>query len=85
MDWQILGLVLIGVWEMVQAIPRLIYWVVVLNTPISVDYGFASLTPVQRGQLLWTIAQLVIGIWLVSAARAIAARLFGSRIGNPPR
>jgi hypothetical protein len=84
MDWQILGLVLIGVWELVEALPRLVYWVVVLNTQNSADYEFASLTPVQRGQLLWTILQLVIGIWLMFAARGISAHLFGKRKGEPP-
>ena len=83
MDWQILGLVLIGVWELVQALPRLVYWVVVLNTQGSADYGFASLTPGQKGQLLWTISQLAIGIWLMFAARGIAARLFGTHKGDP--
>jgi hypothetical protein len=83
MDWQILGLVLIGVWELVEALPRLVYWVVVLNTQNSSGYEFASLTPVQRGQLLWTILQLAIGIWLMFAARGIAAHLFGNRKGEP--
>jgi hypothetical protein len=83
-DWQILGLVLIGVWELVEALPRLVYWVVVLNTQNSSGYEFASLTPVQRGQLLWTVSQLAVGIWLMFAARGIAAHLLGNRKGEPP-
>jgi hypothetical protein len=83
-DWQMLGVVLIGLWEAAQALPRLVFWAVVINTPIGGDYSYNSLTPVQRGQLLWTLLQLATGIWLMFRARNIAAFLFGTRKGEPP-
>jgi hypothetical protein len=79
-DWQILGFVLVGVWETAQAFPRLIYWVIFLNTTTTVDQGFASLTLVERAQFFWAIAQLCVGIFLMLAARRLTTYLFGSRI-----
>jgi hypothetical protein len=78
-DWQMLGVVLIGLWEFAQAIPRAFYWPIVIHTFQSRELGFADLTPVQMGQIAATLGELVVGACLVFGARTITTYVFGVR------
>jgi hypothetical protein len=78
-DWQMLGVVLVGLWAFTQAIPRAFYWSIVFHTLTTGDFGLAALTAVQKGQMVGTMAELIIAAWLVFGARTITAYLFGVR------
>ena len=78
-DWQMLGVVLIGLWEFAQGIPRAFYWAILIHTFQSRELGFADLTPVQMGQIASTLGELAIGVCVVFGARAITSYIFGVR------
>jgi len=79
-DWQMLGVVLVGLWALTQAIPRAFYWAIVLHTLLVAEFGLAaSLTAVQKGQIAATVVEIIIAAWFVFGARTITTYLFGVR------
>lgn len=76
-DWQILGVVCVGLWGLIRAIPDAMYWAVILQTWLTADYGLVALTISQKSRIASTILELGLALWLVFRARKIAAHLFG--------
>jgi hypothetical protein len=77
MDWQMLGVVCVGLWALTRAVPEVVYWAILLNTWIAPD--FPGLTIAQRARIAATVVDLGFAVWLVFGARSIATYLFGVR------
>ncbi len=75
-EWQTLGVVLVGIWALTQAIPDTVYWVTYYAMLSGSDMSFFDLDPDQKANALATAVQLIIGVWLLLGARGFAARLF---------
>ena len=82
-DWQMLGVICIGLWALTHAIPDTVYWAILLNTWLGPDSGTLALTVAQRARIASTVVSLVIGIGLVFGARGITTYLFGIRKARP--
>jgi hypothetical protein len=82
-DWQVLGVVCVGLWGLIRAIPDAMYWAVILQTWLTADYGLTALTITQKSRIAATILELGLALWLVFGARTIAAYLFGVRVAKP--
>ncbi len=83
LDWQLLGVVLIGLWEFAQAIPRVFYWAIVIHTLQARDLRFTDLTAVQMGQMASAVGELIVAASLVFGARTITTYVFGDRPRKP--
>ena len=79
-DWQILGVVCVGLWGLIRAIPDAMYWAVILQTWLTADYGLTALTIAQKARIGSTILELGLALWLVFGARRISTYLFGAAI-----
>jgi len=78
-DWQMLGVVLVGLFALAQAIPAAVYWVILLHSWLTGDFGAVGLTIAQKARLASVALELFIAVGLVFAARAITRYLFGVR------
>jgi hypothetical protein len=79
-EWQMLGVVCVGLWGLIRAIPDAMYWAVILQTWLTADYGLVALTIAQKARIASTILELGLALWLVFGARRISTYLFGVRI-----
>ena len=79
-DWQIIGVVCVGLWGLIRAIPDGMYWAVILQTGLTADYGLTALSITQKSRIAATILELGLALWLVFGARKIATDLFGARV-----
>ncbi|HWX27327.1 MAG TPA: hypothetical protein VNZ53_07800 [Steroidobacteraceae bacterium] len=79
-DWQILGVVCVGLWGLIRAIPDAMYWTIILQTWLTADYGLTALTIAQKARIASTILELGLALWLVFGARRVSTYLFGARI-----
>jgi hypothetical protein len=79
-DWQILGVVCVGLWGLIRAIPDAMYWAVKLQTWFTADYGLTALSISQKARIASTILELSLALWLVFGARRVSKYLFGARI-----
>jgi len=82
-DWQVLGIICVGLWGLIRAIPDAMYWAVILQTWLTADYGLTALSSVQKSRIAATILELGLALWLVFGARKIAVYLFGVRMAKP--
>ena len=82
-DWQIIGVVCVGLWGLIRAIPDGMYWAVILQTGLTADYGLTALSITQKSRIAATILELGLALWLVFGARKIATYLFGARVAKP--
>jgi len=78
-DWQMLGVVLVGLFALAQAIPAAVYWVILLHSWLTGDFGAGGLTVAQRARLASVALELIIAVGLVFGARGITRYLFGVR------
>jgi len=79
-DWQVLGVVCVGLWGLIRAIPDAMYWTVILQMWLTADYGLTALSISQKARIASTALELGLALWLVFGARRISAYLFGARI-----
>jgi len=77
-EWQILGIILVGIWALVQAIPDAVYWVTYYAMVSGSNLSFFDLDPDQKANALATVVQLVIGTGLLMGAKRFASVLFRS-------
>lgn len=78
-EWQTIGVICIGIWELSKAIPDAIYWMTYYSMRFGADADAFYLDADQKGLLASTVAELVIGVWLVFGAKGFAAFLFKVR------
>jgi hypothetical protein len=83
-DWEVLGIICVGLWGLIRAIPDAMYWAVILQTWLTADYGLTALGITQQSRIAATILELGLALWLVFGARKIAAYLFGIRVAKAP-
>ena len=83
-DWQTLGVVCVGLWGLVRAIPDAMYWAVILQTWLTADYGLVALTIPQKARIGSTTLELGLGLWLVFGGRRVSTYLFGTRPTRAP-
>ena len=81
-EWQVLGLVCVGLWGLIRAIPDVMYWAVILQTWMTADYGLVPLTVAQKARIVSTVFELALSLGLVFGARRIAGRLFAEAGGR---
>ena len=79
-DWQVLGIICVGLWGLIRAIPDAMYWAVILQTWLTADYGLTALSITQKSRIAATFLELGLALWLVFGARKIAAYLFGIQV-----
>jgi hypothetical protein len=78
-EWQTLGVILVGLLVLAEAIPGAVYWIVdvaTLNRPFSIQDYFSSYF---AASTISTAVKLIIGFWLLLGGRGIAAVLFRIR------
>jgi hypothetical protein len=78
-DWQTLGVIGIGLWALSRAIPDALYWATFYNVTLSAGYSALDLDAAQKAGIVSTVAELVIGFWLLFGAKGFAAFLFKVR------
>ena len=81
-DWQVLGVVCVGLWGLIRAIPDVMYWAVILQTWLTADYGLTALSISQKSRIAATVLDFGLALWLVFGARRIADYLFGVRLAK---
>jgi len=81
-EWQVLGVICVGVWTLANAVPDAIYWLTFYGMSVGANYGTYDLGPDQKASTFSTLAQLAIGFWLVLGAKGFAALLFKIRTGG---
>lgn len=75
-EWQTLGVILVGIWALTQAIPDTIYWVTYYAMLSGSNMSFFDLDPDQKANAFATVVQLIVGLSLLLGAKGIAAALF---------
>jgi hypothetical protein len=78
-EWQTLGVICIGLWGLSRAIPDAVYWVTFYNMHLKANYGVSDLNAAQKAGIVTTVAELLIGLWLLFGAKGFAAFLFKAR------
>ncbi len=79
-EWQSLGVICVGIWELGRAIPDAAYWVTFYNIMVtSSNLGLAYFSPEQKAGMIATIAELGIGFWLVLGAKGFTSILLRIR------
>jgi hypothetical protein len=75
-EWQTIGVILIGLWAMVDAIKNALYWAGVL---FWVQGSFGDFSPEWKASVILTLVEFPIALWLLLGAKGIAAALFRLR------
>ena len=80
-QWQVLGVVLIGLWTLVHAIPDAGYWLAYIHYAKGQgDVAWSSyILPENKAQMLATAVSLLLGIVLLFNAPKLVRVLFYSR------
>jgi hypothetical protein len=81
----VLGLVCVGLWGLIRAIPDVMYWAVVLQAWMTADYGLVALTVAEKARMVSTVFELALALGLVFGARRSAGRLFAEAAGRTAR
>jgi len=80
-EWQTLGVICVGLWGVVDAIPSLVFWITFATLNLGDDFH-GGLTPHEKATIVSAAVQLAIGLWLVFGAKGFAALLFKIRNGG---
>jgi len=78
-EWQTMGIILVGLLVLSDSIPGVVYWVADFLTRLSdlpTEYLFSSYVV---ASLASTIANLIIGLWLLLGAQGFVIALFRFR------
>jgi hypothetical protein len=75
-EWQLFGVIVVGLLALAQAIPDAIYWVTYAAMATGYNLSFFDLDADQKANALATVFELSIGLWLVFGAKRVAALLF---------
>ncbi len=82
-DWQTLGVICVGIWELTRAIPDAAYWITFYNImATSSNLGLSYFSAEQKAGMIATIAELGIGLWLVLGAKGLTSILVRIRTSN---
>jgi hypothetical protein len=78
-EWQTLGVICIGLWALSRAVPDMVYWVTYMGMAFESDTPVNEFAPDQKAGFIATIAEIIVGLWLVLGAKGVAALLFKIR------
>jgi hypothetical protein len=78
-EWQVLGIVFVGLLALARAIPDSIYWVTYAAMATGYNLSFFDLDADQKANALATVFELAIGLTLILGARPVATMLFKDR------
>jgi hypothetical protein len=82
-EWQTLGVICVGIWELSRAIPDAAYWISFYNMmAMNSNLGLSYFSPEQKSGMIATIAELVIGFWLVLGAKGFSSILLKIRTSD---
>jgi hypothetical protein len=82
-EWQFLGVMCVGIWELSRAIPDAAYWITFYNImATSSNLGLSYFSAEQKAGMIATIAELGIGFWLVLGAKGFTSILFKIRTSD---
>jgi hypothetical protein len=79
LEWQTLGVICIGLWELSRAIPDGVYWLTFLDMAEQSGLSGNSFAPSQKANMYATIVEFVIGLSLLFGGKGTAAILFRVR------
>lgn len=70
---QVIAFSILGLWVLVSAIPDIFYWVTYVYRIKSVGFGQVrtELTPQNIAGIVSTIAQFILGVWLLLGSRGL--------------
>lgn len=79
-EWQTIGIICIGVWELARAIPDATYWTSLL-IQLQHEGGLSttSFAPTRIANMIVTVVELALGLWLVFGSAGFAAFLLKAR------
>jgi len=75
-EWQSIGVILIGLWALVDAVKNAIYWTSLL---ITVQGSVQDFSPEWKASIILTVVEFPIAIWLLLGAKGLAAVIFRFR------
>lgn len=75
-EWQTLGVILIGLWALTDVVRSGIYWISLYS---FTQGAFEFFSPEYKASMIVTIAELPIALWLLLGAKGLAAILFKIR------
>ena len=78
-EWQTLGVILVGLWGLSRAVPDTIFWLSFYALNTRANFGGSSLDPREQANMITTAAELAISFWLIFGAKGFAAFLFKIR------
>jgi hypothetical protein len=78
-DWQSLGMICVGLWGLLDAIPGLVYWISFVTLSHNEDSLYDGLTFQQKATIAARVVGLLLSLWLVFGAKGFAAMLFRIR------
>lgn len=80
LEWQTVGIICIGLWELARAIPDATYWVTLL-IQLHHDGSLSAtpLAPTRIANMAVTMVELALGLWLVFGSAGFAAFLLRAR------
>jgi len=79
LEWQMLGFICVGTWELSKAIPDAIYWLTYYGMSFGDNPDAFYLDAGQKARVASMLAELTIGLWLVFGAKGFAAALYKIR------
>lgn len=68
---EVVAFSVMGLWALTTAIPDILYWIAFTYRVKSVGIGSPELSPENIGNIVATIAELVIGFWLLFGSRGL--------------
>jgi hypothetical protein len=82
-EWQVFGVIFVGLLALARAIPDAIYWVTYSAMATGYNLSFFDLDADQKANALATAFELAIGLSLVFGAKRVAVMLFKARDAGP--
>lgn len=78
-EWQTLGVICIGLWALMRAIPDAVYWITFYNMTSRSSIPFSDFTAEHKAAMVETVVELILGFWLLFGAKGFAVFLFKAR------
>ena len=81
-EWQILGVICVGLWGLVHVIPQLAYWMGYAAFARDTYTSFDGFQVEEKARITADVVELLFSLWLVLGAKGVAALLFKIRTGG---
>lgn len=68
---EVVAFSIMGLWVLTSAIPDIFHWATYVYQVRNKHFGYFELTPENVGNIVSTVVELVIGVWLLFGSRGI--------------